>query len=135
MKRLMLIVVAALAVAGCSAVKKEGAAIDARNETEEAAVKRIVVVEGTNIPGHPKYTELGRVQGVCVRAPWFDDDSSIARIGFKHAAYDKYGGKVDAIIRVDSFFVADNQSLGIGEPGSAAGHLNCQGTAVHFEPG
>jgi len=135
MKRLMLIVVAALAIAGCSAVKKEGEAIDARNEAEEAAVKRIVVVEGTNIPGHTKYTELGRVQGVCVRAPWYDDDTSIARIGFKHAAYDKYGDKVDAIIRVDSFFVADNQSLGIGEPGNAAGHLNCQGTAVHFEPG
>ena len=98
-----------------------------------AAVKRIVVVEGTQIPGHAKYTELGRVQGVCVRAPWYDDDTSIQRIGFKHAAYDKYGDKVDAIIKVDSFFVADNQSYGMSEPGNAAGHLNCQGTAVHFE--
>ena len=131
MKRLLLIVVA-LVVMGCSEVKKEGAAIDARNEAEEAAVKRIVVVEGDKIPGHPKYTELGHVQGVCVRAPWYDDDSSIQRIGFKHAAYDQYGDKVDAIIKVDSFFVADNQSYGIAEPGSAAGHLNCQGTAVHF---
>ena len=134
MKRLMLIV-AAVVVVGCSAVAKEDASIKSRNEAEEAAVKRIVVVEGDQIPGHAKYTELGRVQGVCVRAPWYDDDSSIQRIGFKHAAYDKYGDKVDAIIRVDSFFVADNQSLGIGEPGNAAGHLNCQGTAVHFEPG
>ena len=132
MKRLMLIV-AAVVVVGCSAVAKEDASIKSRNEAEEAAVKRIVVVEGDQIPGHAKYTELGRVQGVCVRAPWYDDDSSIQRIGFKHAAYDKYGDKVDAIIRVDSFFVADNQSYGIGEPGSAAGHLNCQGTAVHFE--
>ena len=131
----MLIVVAALAIAGCSAVKKAGEAIDARNEAEEAAVKRIVVVEGDQVPGHPKFTELGRVQGVCVRAPWYDDDSSIARVGFKRAAYDKYGDKVDAIIRVDSFFVTDNQSYGIQEPGSAAGHLNCQGTAVHFESG
>src|SRR5229473_1015953 len=127
MKRLI-VIIAALAIAGCSAVKKEGASIDARNEAEEAAVKRIVVVEGDQIPGHAKFTELGRVQGVCVRAPWYDDDASIARIGFKHAAYDKYGDKVDAIIRVDSFFVADNQSLGISEPGNAAGHLNCQGT-------
>ncbi len=140
MNRLMLNIVAlavaaALAVAGCSAVAKEDASIKTRNEAEEAAVKRIVVVEGDQVPGHPKFTELGRVQGVCVRAPWYDDDSSIARIGFKHAAYDKYGDKVDAIIRVDSFFVTDNQSYGIQEPGSAAGHLNCQGTAVHFEPG
>ena len=134
MKRLILFI-AVLLVAGCSAIKKEDASIKARNEAEEAAVKRIVVVEGDNIPGHAKYAELGRVQGVCVRAPWYDDDSSIARIGFKHAAYDKYGDKVDAIIKVNSFFVADDQSLGISEPGSAAGHLNCQGTAVHFEPG
>ncbi|HZC45683.1 MAG TPA: hypothetical protein VE243_04360 [Candidatus Acidoferrum sp.] len=125
----------ALALAGCSQVKKEDASIQGRNEVEEAAVKRIVVVEGDQIPGHPKFTELGHVQGVCVRAPWYDDDSSIARIGFKHAAYDKYGDRVDAIIRVDSFFVTDNQSAGISEPGSAAGHLNCQGVAVHFEQG
>ena len=134
MRRLMLIITA-LAVAGCSAIAKEDTSIKTRNEAEEAAVKRIVVVEGDQVPGHPKFTELGRVQGVCVRAPWYDDDSSIARVGFKHAAYEKYGDKVDAIIRVDSFFVTDNQSYGIQQPGSAAGHLNCQGTAVHFEPG
>jgi len=134
-KRLMLIIVA-LAIAGCAGVKQEDAAIKARNEAEEAAVKRIVVVEGDQIPGHPKYTELGKTQGVCVRAAWYDDDSSIDRIGFKHAAYDKYGDKVDAIIQVNSFFVVDNQSNGNGmsQPGSAAGHLNCQGIAVHFEP-
>ena len=138
MKRLTLVVIvalAALAVAGCSLFSKEDNSIKTRNDAEEAAVKRIVVVEGDQVPGHPKYTELGRVQGVCVRAPWYDDDTSIQRIGFKHAAYDKYGDKVDAIIRVDSFFVTDDQSYGIQEPGSAAGHLNCQGTAVHFEPG
>ena len=134
MKKLMLIIVA-LALAGCTEVKKEDASIKTRNEAEEAAVKRIIVVEGDQIPDHPQYTELGHVQGVCVRAPWYDDDSSIARIGFKHAAYDKYGDKVDAIIRVDSFFVTDNQSYGMSEPGSAAGHLNCQGIAVHFEQG
>ena len=135
MKRLMLIIVA-LVITGCADVKQEDAAIKARNQAEEAAVKRIVVVEGDQIPGHPKYTELGKTQGVCVRAAWYDDDSSIDRIGFKHAAYDKYGDKVDAIIRVNSFFVVDNQSNGNGmaQPGSAAGHLNCQGIAVHFEP-
>ena len=135
MKRLMLIIVA-LAITGCADVKQEDTAIKARNQAEEAAVKRIVVVEGDQIPGHPKYTELGKTQGVCVRAAWYDDDSSIDRIGFKHAAYDKYGDKVDAIIKVNSFFVVDNQSNGngMGQPGSAAGHLNCQGVAVHFEP-
>ena len=70
-----------------------------------------------------------------MRAAWYDDDSSIDRIGFKHAAYEKYGDKVDAIIKVNSFFVPDNQSNGNGiEAGSAPGHLNCQGIAVHFEP-
>jgi hypothetical protein len=114
MKRLMPIIVALAAITGCADVKQEDAAIKARNDAEQAAVKRIVVVEGDQIPGHPKYTELGKTQGVCVRAAWYDDDSSIDRIGFKHAAYDKYGDKVDAIIRVNSFFVVDNQSNGNG---------------------
>ena len=56
MKRLMLII-AALAVAGCSAIAKEDTSIKTRNEAEEAAVKRIVVVEGDQVPGHPKFTE------------------------------------------------------------------------------
>jgi hypothetical protein len=136
MKRLMLFIVA-LAVSGCAEVKQESTAIKTRNEAEEAAVKRIVVVEGDQIPDHPKYTELGPTQGVCVRAAWYDDDTGIDRIGFKHAAYDKYGDKVDAIIRVNSFFVPDNQTIGMSgfsQPGTAAGHLNCRGTAVHFEP-
>jgi hypothetical protein len=134
MKRLMLILVV-LAIAGCTEVKQEDANIQARNAAEDAAVKRIVVVAGDQVPGHPKYTELGRTQGVCMRAAWYDDDSSIDRIGFKHAAYEKYGDKVDAIIKVNSFFVPDNQSNGNGmEAGSAPGHLNCQGIAVHFEP-
>ena len=129
-----MLIIVALAIAGCAAVKQESStAIKTRNEAEEAAVKRIVVVEGDQIPGHPKYTELGQTQGVCVRAPWYDDDTSIDRIGFKHAAYEKYGDKVDAIIRVNSFFVADSQSYGMSQPGSAVGHLNCRGTAVHFE--
>ena len=134
MKRLMLVIVA-LAIAGCAEVKKEDTAIQDRNAAEDAAVKRIVVVEGAQVPGHPKYSELGKTQGVCVRAPWYDDDSSINRIGFKHAAYEQYGDKVDAIIHVDSFFVPDEQTYGsgVGQPGSSAGHLNCQGIAVHFE--
>src|SRR5260370_8331725 len=121
MKRSMLII-AAMAIAGCSAVAKEDASVKTRNEAEEAAVKRIVVVEGDQVPGHPKFTELGRVQAVCVRAPWYDDDSSIARIGFKHAAYDKNGDKVDAHTRVNSFFLTDNQSYAIPNPASPASH-------------
>jgi hypothetical protein len=130
-----MLIVVVLAIAGCAEVKQEDANIQARTAAEDAAVKRIVVVEGDQVPGHPKYTELGQTQGVCKRAAWYDDDSSINRIGFKHAAYEKYGDQVDAIIKVNSFFVPDNQSNGNGiEPGSAAGHLNCQGIAVHFEP-
>lgn len=133
-----MLIIVVLAIAGCSAVNQESTAIKTRNDAEEAAVKRIVVIEGDQIPGHSKYTELGQTQGVCARATSYDDDTSVDRIGFKHAAYDKYGDKVDAIIRVSSFFVADNTSSGMAggmsEPGSAAGHLNCRGTAVHFEP-
>ena len=53
MKRLMLILVV-LAIAGCTEVKQEDANIQARNAAEDAAVKRIVVVEGDQVPGHPK---------------------------------------------------------------------------------
>ena len=53
----------------------------------------------------------------------------------KHAAYDRFGDKVDGIIRVDSFFVIGNAASPVMEPGSSEGHLECRGVAVHFEPG
>ena len=123
----------ALAIAGCGEVKKEEAKIEANNAAEEAAVKRMIVVQGDTIPGHSKLTELGKVQGICGRPPAYDDASSSATVGLKHAAYDRFGDKADGIIRVDSFFVIGNAASATMEPGSSEGHMECRGTAVHFE--
>ena len=134
MRRVTMFLLAA-AITGCGMVSQEDAKIKARNEAEDAAVKRMIAVQGDTIPGHPKLTELGKVQGVCGRAPAYDDDSSSASVGLKHAAYDRFGDKVDGIIRVDSFFVIGNAASPVMEPGSSEGHLECRGVAVHFEPG
>ncbi|MDO8433814.1 MAG: hypothetical protein Q7S58_15540 [Candidatus Binatus sp.] len=128
-----LTVIFAVAIAGCGAVASEGAKIQQENAAEDASVKRIVVVQTADVPGHPKYTQLGSVEGVCGRAPAYDDDNSSASPGFKHAAYNKYGDKVDAIINVNSWFVLSNQASAPQGPGNAEGHLECKGIAVHFD--
>ncbi len=122
-----------LAIAGCGIVRDEGIKLRQENAATEASVKRMVLVQGDQVPGHPKLTALGSVEGVCGRASAYDDDASSASPGFKHAAYDRYGDKVDAIIKVDSWFVIGNEASAPGEPGNAEGHFQCRGTAVHFE--
>jgi hypothetical protein len=123
----------ALVIAGCGEVKKEEAKVDANNAAEEAAVKRMIVTQGDTIPGHAKLTELGKVEGICGRPPAYDDASSSATVGLKHAAYGRFGDKADGIIRVDSFFVIGHAASAVMEPGSSEGHMECRGTAVHFE--
>jgi hypothetical protein len=131
--KLAMTILLALAIAGCSGVKNEEAKIAADNAAEEAAVKRMIVSQGETIPGHPALTELGKVQGVCGRPPAYDDASSSASVGLKHAAYNRFGDKVDGIIRVDSYFVIGHAASAVMEPGSSEGHMECRGTAVHFE--
>lgn len=131
--KVWLMIVLAVTIAGCGAVATEGAKIQQENTAEEASVKRIVLVQTADVPDHPKYTRLGSVEGVCGRAPAYDDDNSSASPGFKHAAYNKYGDKVDAIINVDSWFVIGNQASAPQGPGNSEGHFECKGIAVHFE--
>jgi hypothetical protein len=128
-----LMIVLALGIAGCGAVATESAKLQQENTAEEASVQRIVVTQTADVPGHSKYTQLGSVEGVCGRAPAYDDDNSSASPGFKHAAYNKYGDKVDAIINVDAWFVISNQASAPQGPGNAEGHFQCKGIAVHFE--
>src|SRR5262249_3344015 len=101
--RIWLLVPLALVV-GCSAISREETKAREQTAAEDAAVKRMIVVQGDEIPGHPKLTELGKVEGVCGRPPAYEDDSSSVRPGLKHAAYEKFGDRVDAIVRVDSWF-------------------------------
>ena len=123
----------AVAICGCGAVASESEKIKQENAAEEAVVKRMILVQGADVPGHSKYTQLGKVEGICGRAPAYDDDNSAASPGFKHAAFNKYGDKVDAIINVDSWFVIGNQASAYQGPGNSEGHFQCKGIAVHFE--
>jgi hypothetical protein len=131
--KLAMTILLTLAIAGCSAVHNEDAKIAANNAAEGAAVKRMIVTQGDTIPEHPALTELGKVQGVCGRPPAYDDASSSAAVGLKHAAYDRFGDKVDGVIRVDSYFVIGHAASAWMQPGSSEGHMECRGTAVHFE--
>ncbi|SRR6266851_4506625 len=131
--RAWLILTLAIAICGCGAIASEGDKIKQENNAEETVVKRMILAQGADVPGHSKYTQLGSVEGVCGRAPAYDDDNSSASPGFKHAAFNKYGDKVDAIINVDSWFVIGNQASAEQGPGNSEGHFQCKGIAVHFD--
>jgi hypothetical protein len=63
----MLLLAIAIAVTGCARVKHEATAIDARNAEMSAAVRKMIVVQSREIPGHPQYTELGRYRATVKR--------------------------------------------------------------------
>jgi hypothetical protein len=135
MKPIVLVVAAMLALAGCGEVKHEEAKIQARDDAMNAATKRIIVVAGTDVPGHPTYTTLGAVQGYCERKP-NGDDQVIAGDSMKQAAYRKYGVRADAIIHANAWFVPEGgMTSGVYEPYTSYGHFECSGTAVSFGTG
>jgi len=88
----------------------------------DAAVKRIVEISGTTIPGHPSYTVLGQVSGYCERS-LEGNQEIIAGDSVKEAAVRKYGNRVDAIINSNSAYVTT---------GGGTGYRECMGTAVSF---
>jgi hypothetical protein len=120
------------AIASCGALSREDSKIKMEDAHESATLQKMIVAKGDQVPGHPALIELGQVQGICGRAPIYDDDPSSASIGFKHAAYEKFGDKVDGIIKVDTWFVIGNGASAVEEPGSSEGHFECRGIAVHF---
>jgi hypothetical protein len=127
----ILLLAAALAFAGCADVKRDAASIDASNAAMSQAVRKIVVVPGTAVPGHSGYTQLGAVQGYCERTP-HGDQQIIPGDNLRQAAYRKYGPRVDAIINTQAWFVVGNQASAVMEPGNSEGHFECGGTAVSF---
>jgi hypothetical protein len=132
MKALVIAMATMLALAGCGEVKHEEAKIQARDDAMNAATKRMVVVTGTDVPGHPSYTSLGAVQGYCEKKP-NGDDQVIAGDSMKQSAYRKYGAQVDAIIQTNAWFVPEGGATsGVYEPYTSYGHFECAGTAVTF---
>ncbi len=132
MKTIVFATAILLAAAGCGEVKHEEAKIEARDAAMDAATKRMIVVVGVDVPGHPGYTTLGPVQGYCEKKP-NGDDQVIAGDSMKQAAYRKYGNRVDAIIQATAWFVPEGgMTSGVYEPYTPMGHFECGGTAVSF---
>jgi hypothetical protein len=112
-------------------VRHDAAAIDASNAAMSEAVRKIIVVPGTVVPGHPGYTHLGAVQGYCERTPR-GDQQLLHGDNLRQAAYRKYGPRVDAIIDTQAWFVIGPAASSEMEPGNSEGHFECAGTAVTF---
>ncbi len=128
MKKLLLLV-AAIIMAGCGGAAKVENAAQARDAAMDAATTKMIVTRGDTIPGHAQVVALGPVQGRCTSNPEADE---IVPNGdnLRQAAYRKYGSQVDGIVNASAVQI-NNQM--IVDPGSAsASYMECSGTAVHF---
>jgi len=96
---------------------------------------RMTVTAADTVAGHSRYVALGRVQARCAENPATGhltaSDIIADANGLKQAAYRTYGSQVDAIVDADMSYVID---YGWRHPlFDKEGHLECQGTAVHFQ--
>ncbi len=121
-----------IAVCGCSQLKTDASDIRADNAALSAAARKIIVIRGTQIPGHPDYSVLGPAQGYCEKDP-HGDTQAIPGDSMKLAAYREYGGRVDAIIGAHAWYMdVGDQTSSVYEPHSHTGYWECAGTAVRF---
>jgi len=131
-KRFVLALVMIL-IAGCGFVQQEAAAIRKRTAQESAAIKRIQVTTRDHVRRHPDATVLGKVQGYCL-ADTPDEDTVASGASLKEAAYQKYGAKVDAIVKVQAWYVPTDDSMtAADDPLDPAGFFECEGAAVTFQ--
>ncbi|MGA7873575.1 MAG: hypothetical protein WCA22_22040 [Candidatus Binatus sp.] len=136
--RLPILIVAIVALAGCSGVQQEEQHVDQdvahlqqQQDALSAAIKKIQVVSGANVKGHPQYTTLGRVEGYCFDRPNSRSGPAVHGDRLKAAAYRKYGNQVDAIVKTSVWFASDD-NYAPSEPYTESGYFECAGTAVHF---
>jgi hypothetical protein len=129
--RLVFLAAAFVALAGCSSVEQDVTHLQQEQDAISAATKRIKVVPGANVKGHPQYTALGRAEGYCFNRPNSTGGELVHGDGLKAAAYRKYGDQVDAIVNTSVWFVEDD-NYGAYEPYTQSGYFECAGTAVHF---
>ena len=129
MKRLWLLGLAIMLMA-CGEAAKVEHSVQARDDAMNAATAKMIVTTGTDIPGHSDYVKLGKAHGYCRQNP--DSDDTIPNgDNLRQAAYRAYGSQADAIIGANSYFVNDDYTP-VSQPGSAQGHFECEGIAVHF---
>jgi len=129
--RLIFITVALVALAGCSAIQQDIAQEQQQQDALRNAIKKIKVVSGANVKGHPQYTALGSTQGYCINQENLSGGQAIHGDGLRAAAYRKFGNQVDAIVNTKVWFVP-NDSGAAFEPYTENGYFECAGTAVHF---
>jgi len=129
--RLVLLVVAIVTLAGCSAVDQDVAHLQQQQDAISAAIKKIHVVHGPAVKGHPQFTALGRAEGYCFNRPNSTGGAVVHGDGLRAAAYRKYGAQVDAIVNTTVWFVEDDD-YGAFEPYTEGGYFECAGIAVHF---
>jgi hypothetical protein len=127
----LVVAVAIVALAGCSAVDQDVTHLQQEQDAISAATKKIKVVAHDNVKGNPPYTVLGRTEGYCFNLPNSTGGQVIHGDGLKAAAYRKYGNQVDAIVKTSVWFVSDDD-YGAFEPYTEGGYFECAGTAVHF---
>ena len=126
MKKLVILILA-VAVAGCAQAET---AIRTRDAAMETATAKMIVTRGKDISDHPQYVELGKVRGHCLQDPEANDVIPTGD-NLREAAYRKYGSQVDAIVDAVAIHINDDYSP-VAPPGSSAGHYECEGTAIHF---
>jgi hypothetical protein len=128
-KKLSLLVLGIL-ITACA-----GAAKPAPQAATEASSTRMIITGADTVPGHSQYLTLGKVRAKCMEnsaAGHLTAGDIIADAnGLSQAAYRTYGSQVDAIVDADMFYVIDyGQRYPLFDK---EGHLECQGTAIHFQ--
>ncbi len=129
--RLVLLIVATIALAGCAAVDQDVSHLQQQQDAISAANKKIKVVHGANVKGNPQYIVLGRAEGYCFNRPNSTGGQVIHGDGLRAAAYREYGDQVNAIVNTTVWFVA-NDDYAAMDPYDEGGYFECAGTAVHF---
>jgi hypothetical protein len=129
--RLVFLLVAIVALCGCSSVDQDVAHLQHEQDAISAATEKIKVVARANVKGNPPYTTLGRAEGYCFNLPNSTGGQVVHGDGIRAAAYRKYGDQVDAIVNTSVWFVSDDD-YGAYEPYTEGGYFECAGTAVHF---
>jgi hypothetical protein len=129
--RLVLLIVATIALAGCAAVDQDVSHLQQQQDAISAANKKIKVVHGANVKGNPQYIVLGRAEGYCFNRPNSTGGQVIHGDGLRAAAYREYGDQVNAIVNTTVWFVADDDYAAM-DPYDEGGYFQCAGTAVHF---
>jgi len=140
MKRIVLAAIA-MTLIGCSPIHKEEQRVDQditnlqqQQDALSASIKKIQVVAGPQVKGHPQFTKLGRAQGFCFNIPNSTSGQLVHGDGLRAAAYRQYGDQVNAIVNTVIWFVSDDDS-GVYEPYTENGYFECAGDAVHFTDG